>query len=314
METRFNRHADRLLERHGCRVWRLGLDAGFACPHREGGRGRGGCDFCSPDAGLAAYQKGAGSPAATVEEQIARAVAFARQRYGAEAFFLYFQAYSCTNLPVDELSARYDEAMRILELLMPGSLRGLVVSTRPDCFDSDKAALLAGYVDRGLEVWVEFGLQSSSDETLERVNRGHTSRDFTVAMQAARGRGLRSAAHLILGLPGESREDMLASVSFAANRGIDGVKFHDLRLARGSALERSFPSGEFAPLHPSRLSGLLADCLERLPEHVEILRLCADFGKGETLDLFPRPDKSIIYKEVDRILAARGSRQGFLCR
>lgn len=313
MESRFNRHADRLLERHGCRVWRLGLDAGFSCPHREGGRGRGGCDFCSPDAGLAVYQKGRGSPPTTVREQIERAIAFMMRRYGAKAYFLYFQAFSCTNLPVEELARRYDEAIEALQLLAPGTLRGLVISTRPDCFDSEKAALLGSYASLG-EIWVEFGLQSASNRTLERINRGHTAEDFTQAVECAREAGLKTAAHVLLGLPGESKDDMLATVRFAAARRIDGIKFHDLRLVYGSALARAFPSGEFAPLHPSRLPSLLADCLEILPENVEVMRLCADFAKGETLDLFPRPDKAMLYTLVDRALAGRGSRQGALCR
>ncbi|HEY9054173.1 MAG TPA: radical SAM protein, partial [Rectinemataceae bacterium] len=203
MESRLNRHADRLLERHGERVWRLGLDAGFACPHRASGRGRGGCSFCSPEAGLAAYQHEGSRLVVGLEEQIERAVLFSERRYGAKRFFLYFQAYTCTNLPEDELAPIYDRAIGCLESLRPGSLAGIVVSTRPDCFDQGKAELLSGYARSGLEVWVELGLQSSDEASLARMRRGHDSASYARAAEVAGQAGLRRAVHLILGLPGE---------------------------------------------------------------------------------------------------------------
>jgi radical SAM protein (TIGR01212 family) len=310
MESRFNRHADRLVERHGRRAWRLGLDAGFSCPHREGGRGKGGCAFCAPEAGLATYQHDGDRLVTDLDEQIERAAAFVERRYGASLFFLYFQAYSCTNLPVGQLKSVYDGAMATLEALHPGSLAGLVVSTRPDCFDSEKAELLAGYAASGLEVWVELGLQSSNDRTLAEVGRGHDAACYARAAEAARRAGLRRAVHLILGLPGEGREEMLTSVEFAAGCGIEGVKFHDLRLARGSALSRRYLSGEFAPLHPFRLPPLLADCLEILPPEVEVLRLGADFSAGSTIELFDPIEKNRLYLAVEAELERRESRQG----
>jgi len=310
MESRFNRHADRLIERHGQKVYRLGIDAGFSCPHREGGRGRGGCSFCAPEAGLAVYQHDGLSVVTGLEEQIGRAVGFTGQRYGARIFFLYFQAYSCTNLPVDELKIIYDCAVAALDGIAPGSLRGIVVSTRPDCFDEDKARLLASYAASGLEVWLELGLQSSSDETLRRIHRGHTARQYAEAAAVAGRFQLRRAAHVILGLPGEGRKEMLDTVRFVGECGAEGVKFHDLRLSTGSALARSFPAGEFSPLHPSRLPALLADCLEILPPHVEVMRLAADFRRDVVLDVFPPLEKFRLYSAVEEELATRSTRQG----
>ena len=310
MESRFNRHADRLIERHGEKVWRLGIDAGFTCPHREGGRGRGGCSFCSPEAGLATYQHAGPRLVQDLDEQISRAVAFTRRRYGARLFFLYFQAYSCTNLPVEELGPVYDRAIAALEAVAPGSLRGLVVSTRPDCFDVEKAGLLASYAGSGREIWLELGLQSANDATLRRIHRGHSARDYAEAAAIAGEAGLRRAVHVILGLPGEGRAAMLKTVEFAARCGLEGVKFHDLRLAVGSALAHQYPAGEFAPLHPSRLPALLADCLEALPPEVEILRLCADFLPGAAIKVFPPPEKNRLYLAVEAELERRGTRQG----
>lgn len=310
MESRFNRHADRLAERHGEKVWRLGIDAGFTCPHREAGRGRGGCSFCSPEAGLATYQHEGVRLVTDLEEQIERAVGFTRRRYDARLFFLYFQAYSCTNLPPKALKSVYDRAVAVLGRLAPNSLRGIVVSTRPDCFDAEKAGLLASYAALGLEVWLEFGLQSSSDRTLRRINRGHDAQAYADAAAIAGAAGLRRAVHIILGLPGEGRGEMLETVKFADRCGLEGVKFHDLRLAAGSTLARQYPAGEFAPMHPSRLPGLLADCLELLSPGVEVMRLCTDFFPGASVEVFPPPEKNRLYRAVERELEERGTRQG----
>ena len=310
MESRFNRHADRLAERHGQKTWRLGVDAGFSCPHRAGGRGTGGCAFCSPEAGLAAYQHDGERLVLDLDEQLERAASFAEKRYGAKLFFLYFQAYSCTNLPVAELKYLYDRAILIVDSLHRGSLAGLVVSTRPDCFDAEKAGLLASYADSGLEVWVELGLQSSNDSTLAAIDRGHDAACYARAAEAAGRAGLRRAVHLILGLPGENREDMLASVVFAVDCGLEGVKFHDLRLVKGSALARRYQAGEFSPLHPARLPSILADCLEALPPKVEVLRLGADFPAASTLEIFEPLEKFQLYRAVEAELERRGSRQG----
>ncbi len=310
MESRFNRHSDRLAERHGERVWRIGLDAGFGCPHRKGGRGEGGCTFCASDAGLAAYQHDGARLVEDLDEQLNRGLGFMRSRYKARLFFLYFQAYSCTNLPAAQLAPIYDKAIALFKAKAPGALKGLVVSTRPDCLDKPKAELLASYAAGGLEVWLELGLQSSKDSTLARINRGHDVQAFIDAARISQGLGLKRACHLMLGLPGESKNDMLQSARFAADQGMEGIKLHDLRLLKGSALARRLPSGEFSPLHPSRLPALLAEILEILPWEVEILRLSADFPKGDCLDMFPPPEKYQLYTAVEGILAARNTRQG----
>lgn len=312
MKTRFNRHSERLIERFGEKVWRLGLDAGFSCPHRLQGRGKGGCSFCPPDAAIAAYQHDGSRIVLNLDEQIARAVAFTRYRYKARLFFLYFQAYTNTYLPVGQLRALYDHAIAVMETIAPGTLRGLVISTRPDCIDMEKVELIASYQRQGLEVWLELGLQSAHDQTLKRINRGHTVSDFVAASKLAHDAGVRRAVHVILGLPGENRLMMLETMRFLQKNSLEGIKFHDLRLAKGSALERSYRAGEFAPLHPDRLPPLLADCLELLPASVEVLRLSSDFSRDSVLDLFPHPDKNNLYMAVEAELARRNSFQGRL--
>ncbi len=305
VDSRFNRHADRLRERHGERVWRVGVDGGFSCPHRNEGRGKRGCSYCAPSAGRAPYIDSVDCE--SLDAQIGKALSFLRRRYDARAFFLYFQAYSSTNASVGRLRAVYDEGLAWGE---GGKFRGLVVSTRPDCVDAEKAELLASYAAGGLEVWVELGLQSAHDNTLARIHRGHDFAAFERARRFLALPGLRTAAHLILGLPGESRSDMLDSARALSELRLDGVKFHDLQLARGSALAAEYPAGEISLLHREALPSFLADCLEVLPPDCEVIRLCSDIADRERLAPKKVIDKSQIYGAVEAELAARGSRQG----
>ena len=313
-----NRQAEALRLRHGDRVWRIGLDGGFSCPNRRAGRGSGGCSYCAPEAGRAVYLP-EGRP--SIAQQVEAGVAFLRRRYGARLFSPYFQAFSSTFAAVPELRARYDEALRATRENAPDGLRGLVVSTRPDCIDEEKAVLLASYAESGLEIWVELGLQSSHDATLSRIRRGHDYACFLGALDtlraasgATRGGGLRVAVHLILGLPGESRADMLETVSRIASLRLDGVKFHDLLVPRGSVLASEYLAGELSLVHPSRLPGLLADCLELLDPACEVIRLRSDAPSDEILAPRSRPDKADLYRAVEAELSSRGTRQGALFR
>lgn len=326
-----NWHSDRLKERYGEHVWRLGIDAGFSCPHRSPDRSKGGCRFCAPDGNVAAYQKVASS-VPTVEQQIERALVFTRRRYHASAFFLYFQAYSCTNASLKALAAIYDNAIDAFWIALEkikslegdsvnfaqeqesyarmSPLKGIVVSTRPDCFDSEKAALLASYREQGMEVWVELGLQSAHEETLSFLRRGHGVKQFLDAMEIAGKAHLRRAVHLMLGLPGESHSMMLETARIVSNTGTEGVKFHDFRIAKGSAFARAFPCGEITAMHPSRLPGLLADCLEVLHPSTEIIRISADFRPEEAINIHTPLDKHHLARLVEDELRKRGSCQG----
>jgi uncharacterized protein len=311
MSSRFNRHSDALRSRHGDRVWRLGIDGGFSCPNRDaaGGSGRGGCSFCSPEGARAPYLPGS---AASIAAQVEAGASFLRRRYGARLFFLYFQAFSSTYAPASVLRDRYDEAIGAARSLLGRgeALRGLVVSTRPDCIDESAAELLASYAAEGLELWIELGLQSAHDRTLRAIGRGHGLSEYARATELLAGRGLRIAAHLILGLHDEGRDDMLETVRAAVALGLDGVKFHDLRVLEGTRLAREYRAGEFAPLHPSRLPGLLADCIEELDPSCEVLRLCADTPPKSTIAPRAIPDKEAVYRAVEEELESRGSRQG----
>src|SRR5271157_3926662 len=199
--------------RFGVRVQKLSLDAGLSCPNRDGRVGTGGCLYCNA--------RGSGTGAAarglSLTAQIQEGMTFLSKRYGAEKFIAYFQSFSNTYAPVGRLRALYNEA-----LAGPGVV-GLSIGTRPDCLDDEVLDLLGGLARERL-LWLELGLQSAHDRTLEALNRGHDVACFTRAVERAAGRGLEVVAHVILGLPGEGPEEMAATADYLARLPIQGVK------------------------------------------------------------------------------------------
>ncbi|SLM18181.1 putative Radical SAM protein [uncultured spirochete] len=323
---RINWHSQCLKARYDEHVWRLGIDAGFTCPHRSPDRLQGGCRFCAPDGNISAYQK-TQAPVPSMEKQIELALIFTRRRYHANAFFLYFQAYTGTNAATKTLTQVYENAIdafwRVYEKVgeapraapethapKMGPLKGIIVSTRPDCFDQEKADLLAAYMEQGMEVWVELGLQSAHEETLSFIRRNHGVKAFLDAMEIAKRTHLKRTVHLMLGLPGESRTMMIETAQLAASTETEGVKFHDFRIVKGSAFARNFLAGEITAMHPSRLPGLLADCLEVLPPSTEIMRISADFRPEESVNIHPPTDKHTLARLVEDELVRRNSCQG----
>lgn len=260
----FNRFS--YLQRYGIRLQKLALDAGFTCPNRDGTRGTGGCTFCDNAAFHPAYAS-AGKP---IARQLEEGMAFHRRRTGPDTFFLaYFQAFSNTYAPLDVLRQRYTEALET-----PG-IRGLVIGTRPDCVDDGILDLLAGLKAQGAIVEVEYGVESVYDETLRRINRGHDFATAAGAIRATAARGIDTCAHLMLGLPGETR-DMLLAMPCALNPlPLSCVKFHQLQIIKGTPMEAEFRSRpeDFLRWDPEGYASLLADILERLRPDIAIGRI-----------------------------------------
>jgi radical SAM protein (TIGR01212 family) len=312
---RYTSYAAYLRRRHGERVYRVAVDAGFSCPHRSADRLSGGCTFCGQGGSRAPYLGPAesgpgrpGSPAAlrSLRAQIARGTAFLERRYGAHAFILYFQAFSNTLAPSAALRATYDAG------LAAGPFRGLVVSTRPDCVDRERAALLASYVSREREVWVELGLQSACGRTLRRIRRGHGAAAFERAFGLLRERGLRVAPHLIFGLPGEGWEEIEATVELVARLGADGVKIHNLHVPFGTPLAGEARAGELPVLSPERHLDYVIRALERLPRSTVVMRLTCDTPPDRLA--LPRRfvDKAAFRRRLAAEMAARDTWQGRL--
>ncbi len=289
-----------LRARFGERVQKVTLDAGFTCPTRDGTKGRGGCIYCN------AYGSGTGAArlGLDIRTQMLEGMARLEKRYKAKKFLAYFQAYSNTYAPLEVLRERYDQA------LVDERVVGLCIGTRPDCVDEAVLDLLASYQDRGLMVWLELGLQSIHDETLRRIERGHTYADFEKALLAAKKRGLLVCVHIIFGLPGEGPEEMFATIRRLADLPVDGLKFHELYVVKGSKLEKIYLKGGYTPLLQNEYVDLVCESLAMLPWRVVIQRLTGD----------PRPDelvapkwarhKSETIRLIDETLLARDLWQG----
>ena len=213
--------------RLGAAVAKISLDAGLTCPNRDGTLSTEGCLYCDArGSGTGAASAGIG-----IRDQLLDGLQRAGQR--ADFFMAYFQAYTNTYAPLERLRAMWDQALE------PETVIGLSIGTRPDCLPDDVLDLLASYA-ADHEVWLELGLQSSSNATLARINRGHGAEDFTRAVVRARQRGLKVLAHVILGLPGEGTEEVTATARFIGDPVLDGVKIHSLFVPRDTGLAAMF--------------------------------------------------------------------------
>jgi len=314
----FRGYAEYLRAKYGAPAYRVAVDPGFGCPNRGPDRSKPGCLYCDERGALAPYQEAvpgasAGGPPgppeqrlASIRRQVERGTAFLRRRYGAEIFLLYLQAFSNTHAPAAELEAVYDFALGC------GKFRELIVSTRPDCVDRERAGLLAGYRRRGLEVWVELGLQSGCDATLARVRRGHTVEDFTRAFGLLRSAGIKLGVHLIFGLPDEGLKQILETVRLVAGLEPEGVKIHNLHVPHESPLAAEHLAGELSVPCAARHLEYLIRALELLPPDTVVLRLTCDTPAGRLAAPRGFPPKAEFYRQVRTSLAARGSWQGRL--
>lgn len=291
-----------LRERFGCKVHKVSLHAGFTCPNRDGRVGVGGCTYCVNQS----FSPQAGRPERPVREQMAEGIAYMRRRYHAEKFFAYFQAFTNTYAPVERLRRLYDEAVDFPDVV------GLSIGTRPDCVPSEVLSLVESYTDR-VEVWLEYGVQSSNDRTLERINRGHDFAVFADAIHRTQGRGIRTCAHVILGLPGETHADMMRTAEALQALPIDGIKVHHLYVARGTALEAEYNQGGVALFTAEEYVRTACDFLERIPPSVVVQRLVGDTTSSGVLlaPTWPLTKTDILRMFTDEF-RRRGSFQG--CR
>ena len=285
--------------RFGARVYKLPIDAGFTCPNRDGSVAAGGCIYCD---GRGSRLRQAG-PLPSVAEQIMQGSAYYRKQRQAGKFIAYFQTFTNTYGPLEHLQRLYDEA------LLQEDVIGLSVGTRPDCVSDSVIRLLEGYAQNH-HVWLEFGLQSMHDRTLNLINRGHSSNIFVDAVQRASGKRIQICAHIIVGLPGESQEDILQTARFLAALPIQGIKIHALLALRGTILGKRYEDGLVPLMTREQYVQTVCDILENLPAEMVIQRLTADGYR----DIFLGPQWAINKMEtlnaIDRELERRDSHQG----
>lgn len=248
-----------LRARFGERVHKLPLHANFTCPNRDGTLGRGGCTFCN----VRSFSDEAEAP-------IAQQLDTGRVRTDrARRYLAYFQAYTSTYAEVATLRRLYEEALAGADIV------GLCVGTRPDCVPDAALDLLAGYRERGYEVWLELGLQSACDDTLARVNRGHGFAAYADATARAHARGIPVCTHLIVGLPGEAPERSLDTLDRVLELGVEGLKLHPLMIVKGSRLAAAWRRGEIAPPDAAHYAEVAAEMIRRTPAEVVYHRVSA---------------------------------------
>jgi uncharacterized protein len=296
---RYRAFSDELKREFGCKVQRLSVDAGFTCPNRDGSVGVDGCVFCGgKGSGSYGILNGAG-----VAAQLEHAKEIMVRKYRAQRFIAYFQSYSNTYASVERLRALYDEALSVPDVV------GLIVGTRPDCLPEETLDLLESYAKRSY-FWLELGLQSHLDRTLSAIGRGHDLSSFTKALDGCKKRGIRVCAHVILGLPGESREEMLAGADYLNSCGVEGVKIHLLHVMRGTRLAEQYREGAFRVLDRDEYAGLVCDYLERLDPGIVVQRLTGDGNRQDLIAPLWSLQKWEVLNCIDNELTRRGTRQG----
>jgi radical SAM protein (TIGR01212 family) len=268
LSNHVNTFGQAMLHRYGERVHKIAIDADFTCPNRDGSKGRGGCTFCNN----VSFSPNGRQPPGIIE-QIAAGRQVIRKRTGARKYLAYFQAYTNTYADIGSLRALYDQALSEPDVI------GLAVGTRPDCAPAPVLDLLADYQQQGHEVWLELGLQSSFDESLRRVNRGHGFAEYKTALLAARERGLQVCTHLIIGLPGETKRHCKVTLERVLELGVDGLKLHPLHVVKGTQLANEWRRGDYQPLLLDEYIDIAADLIRHTPPEVIYHRVTATASK-----------------------------------
>jgi radical SAM protein (TIGR01212 family) len=301
MEKPYRDLASYLKQKTGCKTVKLCLDGGFSCPNRDGSRASGGCLFCGA--------RGAGDftlgSAISISEQVRTRLAAPMGGRRAQAYIAYFQNFSATYAPLDLLRARYDAA------LCDERVVGLAVATRPDCINEETADLLASYAAR-MTVWVELGLQTASDRTAARMNMACPRQAFVRATQLLASRGVESVAHMMVGLPGEGREEALATLRMINGSPVQGIKIHSLYVTRGAPLVDWWQRGAYTPLSFEDYTETVALLLAHLRPDIVVHRLTGDCPKNDLLAPLWTAEKNRVLDRIHALMWERGWHQGCL--
>ena len=320
---RWNNYREYLLNKYGTSLYRVGIDGGFSCPNRTKER-QGGCTFCDGTGSIAVYQRTSESAFRhdssfdegvseevllrfqSIENQIKKGLEFIHRRYKAKLAALYFQSWTNTYDSADNLKNIYDMALSC------GDFSEFIVSTRPDCVEDDVADLLAEYITKDREVWVELGLQSASDETLRRINRGHTLSDYIKCMERLHKRGIKVCTHVILGLPGEEREDFIETAKVLNEVGSEGVKIHNLHIPGGTKMAEEYLEGEITSWSTERYMNEVEYFLRLLNPEMIIERLVCETPSHRLMAPRHFMDKSLFLRTLNDKMEKDNTRQGDL--
>ncbi len=297
----YNSFSAAMVRRFGEKVYKLSLDGGFTCPNRDGTLGTGGCIFCSG--------RGSGDFAAERRGEIAAQLEAAKARvagkYHGGKYIAYFQSFTNTYAPAEELEAIFSPVLERPEIV------AMSIATRPDCLEDEKIRLLQS-MNRKKPVWVELGLQTICPETARYIRRGYELSVFDDTMARLKAAGLEVIVHMILGLPGETAEDMYRTAAYIGRSGADGIKLQLLHILRGTDLAADYLSGKFCALEEEEYFTLLMGCLRRLPPEMVIHRLTGDGAKKDLLAPLWSANKKQVLNDLQKTFEAHQLMQGSL--
>ncbi len=266
-DKRYNDFSTYFKNKFSERVQKVSIDAGFTCPNRDGTKGKGGCTYCNNTTFQPSYCNLENS----VTSQVQEGIDFFARKYSSMKFLAYFQSYTNTYAPFDELKRLYEEALTNPKIV------GLVISTRPDCVNAE---ILDYFAELGQKVYVmvEFGLESHLDKTLQIINRGHTFAESVWALEETAKRGINNCAHLILGLPGETRADWLEQANVISELPVKNLKLHQMQIHYKTVLEKQFKSNpaQFHLFSVEEYTELVVDYLELINPEIIVERFVSE--------------------------------------
>lgn len=279
-----------LKERFGEKVYKIALNGGFTCPNRDGKIGTRGCIFCSKG-GSGNFAE---SPDLTITEQIENGKKRLEKKIKSGKYIAYFQAFTNTYAPVEKLRAIYTEA------IIHPDIVALSIGTRPDCLGDDVLALL-DELNKIKPIFVELGLQTINEDTARYIRRGYTLEVYDKAVANLHKIGINVVTHIILGLPGESKNDMLKSVEYAC-KVTDGIKLQLLHILKGTDLAKDYEQGKFEVLTLEQYTEIIKECVQIIPENVVIHRLTGDGAKKDLIAPLWSADKKTVLNTINRAL------------
>ncbi len=300
---RYNSYRPYIQEKLGYRVNKLSVDMGFTCPNRDGNLAVGGCVYCNNDSFVPPYARARYS----MDRQIRNGMEYLRKRFKAEKFIIYFQSYTNTYDSVEKLERMYRDALAYDDVI------GIAVGTRSDCVDEEKLAMFEELA-KDTYVCVEYGIESIYDKTLDYMNRGHDYQSVVDAIESSKGRGFEIGAHVIVGMPTETKEQMLRMADEVSSLDIDVFKIHNLHIVRNTQLARMYTEQPFELFGFHEYVNFIVDFLERLSPDMIIERLFTD--TPHQLLIAPDWGKSHlqILQAIEAELERRDTYQGRLFR
>lgn len=303
MKQRYRSINDALKKQLGKRAYKVVVDIGFSCPNRDASLPSNGCIFCNERSYHPAERIDKMPEIRSIHQQLEDGMTYVRERHGAHAFIAYFQRGSNTYGPLEKLCKTYNEAIDHPDVV------ALAISTRPDCISDALCDSLADIAATKM-LWIELGLQSANDETLDRIGRGHNVQHFIDAHEKLRKRNIPTCAHVILGLPGETREQMIKTARFLAKQSVWGVKIHNLHVLKDTQLARMHENGEVVLPTLEEYAGMVVDFLENIPSGMVVHRVNGHSPRDITVAPKWSINKLATFNAVEAELEKRNTWQG----